>query len=256
MNARLSLHQLIRNMAIALATGLALTAVAQPLTVSSAASLTDALKALRPQFEASHPGSTVRLNFGASDALLAQIAQGAPVDVFVSADQEAMNRGVVQKLVDAASRKNLASNTLVLIEPQQHGLGLKTLQDLAGPAVKKIAIGKVATVPVGRYTRQALDSARLWAALQPKFVQADNTRQVLDYVSRAEVEAGFVYRTDAAQMPNKVRVVQTVVGHTPISYPVAVVADSRQKALAQEFITFLMSDAAQQVLARHGFGKP
>ncbi|KQP39820.1 molybdate ABC transporter substrate-binding protein [Pseudorhodoferax sp. Leaf274] len=229
---------------------------AQQITVSAAASLTDAFKELAPKFEASKPGSTVRFNFAASGVLLQQISQGAPVDVFASADQETMNRADAQKLVDATSRKNFVTNSLVLIEPAQGGVGVKSLQDLGGAAIKKIAVGKTATVPVGRYTKEVLDAANLWTPLEPKFVQADSVRQVLDYVSRGEVEAGFVYRTDAAIAGDKVKVVASPQGATPVSYPIAVVADSKNKAAANDFIAFVNSEAGQQVLARYGFGKP
>jgi molybdate transport system substrate-binding protein len=242
--------------ALMFAVALPLSAAAQQITVSAAASLTDAFKELGPKFEASKPGATVRFNFAASGVLLQQISQGAPVDVFASADQETMNRATDQKLVDAATRKNFASNSLVLIEPAKEGVGIKSLQDLSGAAVKKIAIGKTATVPVGRYTKEVLDAANLWNSLEPRFVQADSVRQVLDYVSRGEAEAGFVYRTDAAVMGDKVKVVLTATGHTPVTYPVAVVSDSKEKRLAQDFIAFLSTDAAQQTLARYGFGKP
>jgi molybdate transport system substrate-binding protein len=235
---------------------LPLAASAQQITVSTAASLTDAFKELGPKFEASQPGTTVRFNFAASGVLLQQIRQGAPVDVFASADQDTMDRAVAQKLIDTASRKNFATNSLVLVEPAQDGLGLKTLQDLARPAVRKIAIGKPATVPAGRYTQQTLTSANLWTVLEPKFVQADNVRQVLDYVGRGEVEAGFVYRTDAILFGDKVKIVLTPPGHTPVSYPIAVVSDSPQKAVAQNFVNFLFTDSAQQVLGKYGFGKP
>ncbi len=242
--------------ALVLALALPLGAAANQITVSAAAGLTDALKELGPKFEASKLGATVRFNFAASGVLLQQISQGAPVDVFASADQETMNRAADQKLIDSATRKNFASNSLVLIEPAKEGPGVKSLQDLTSPAVKKIAVGKTATVPVGRYTKEVLDSANLWTTLEPKFVQADSVRQVLDYVSRGEAEAGFVYRTDAAIMGDKVKVVLTTSGHTQVTYPVAVVAESKEKALAQETIAFLSTDAAQQTLARFGFGKP
>jgi molybdate transport system substrate-binding protein len=241
---------------LVLALALPLGAAAQQITVSAAASLTDAFKELGPKFEATKPGATVRFNFAASGVLLQQISQGAPVDVFASADQETMNRAADQKLIDASMRKNFASNSLVLIEPAKEGPGIKSLQDLTSPAVKKIAVGKTATVPVGRYTKEVLDGANLWTTLEPKFVQADSVRQVLDYVSRGEAEAGFVYRTDAAIMGDKIKVVLTTSGHTPVTYPVAVIAESKEKALAQDFIAFLSTDAAQQTLARFGFGKP
>jgi len=235
---------------------LPLAAAAQQLTVSAAASLTEAFKEIGHKFEASRPGVKARFNFAASGVLIQQIAQGAPVDVFASADQETMNRGVEQTLIDVDTRRDFAANTVVLITPAQGGPALTSLADLNTPSVRRIAIGKTATVPVGRYTRQALEAAKLWTVLEPKFVQADSVRQVLDYVSRGEVEAGFVYRTDAAIVADKVKVVLTAEGHAPVRYPVAVVADSRQKALAKEFAAFLFTPAAQDVLARFGFGKP
>jgi len=241
---------------LVLAMVLPLGAAAQQITVSAAASLTDAFKELGPKFEAATPGATVRFNFAASGVLLQQIGQGAPVDVFASADQETMGRAAEQKLIDAATRRNFASNALVLIEPGKGAAGVKSLQDLSGAGVRRIAVGKTATVPVGRYTRQVLEGVGLWSVLEPKFVQADSVRQVLDYVARGEVEAGFVYRTDAAVMSEKVRVAFAPAATMPVTYPVAVVADSRQKALAGDFVAFLSSDAAREVLARHGFGKP
>ena len=240
----------------ALMIALPFAAAAQQITVSAAASLTEAFKEIGQKFEATKSGVTVRYNFAASGVLIQQISQGAPVDVFASADQETMNRGAEQKLIDRDTRRDFAANSVVLVAPAQGGPELKSLADLSKPEVKRIAIGKTETVPVGRYTKQSLEAANLWAPLQPKLVQADSVRQVLDYVSRGEAEAGFVYRTDAAIMGDKVRVVLTTSGHTPVTYPVAVVADSRQKALAQDFIAFLSSAEAQQVMTRYGFGKP
>ena len=205
---------------------------AQQLTVSAAASLSHAFNALAPRFEAGKPGVTLRFNFSASGVLMQQVAQGAPVDVFASADQATVTRGIGQKLFDADSKRDFARNSVVLLVPAQGGPDIRTLADLALPGVKRIAIGKVATVPAGRYTREALDTARLWPALESRLVLADSVRQVLDYVARGEVDAGFVYRTDAALGGDKVRIVLTVSGHTPVSYPAIVVSDSRHKTLA------------------------
>lgn len=245
---------MMKRLMAALACSLPLLAAAQQLTVSAAASLTDAFKAIGPRFEAARPGVTLRFNFAASGVLVQQIAQGAPVDVFASADQDTMDRAAAQKLIAADTRHDFAANALVLAVPADSPV--QRVADLAGPAVKRIAVGKVASVPVGRYTQQALGSAQLWSALSPKLVFADNVRQVLDYVARGEVEAGFVYRTDAGIAKDKVRVAATVGGHTPITYPAAVVADSRQPALARDFVAFLGGAEAQAILARHGFGKP
>ena len=241
---------------LVLALALPVASWAQQITVSAAASLIDAFKELAPRFEAGTPGVTVRFNFAASGVLLQQISQGAPVDVFASADQETMNRAATQQLIDGATRKNFVTNSLVLVEPAHGGVGIKGLADLGGAAVKKIAIGKTATVPVGRYTKEVLDAAKLWTVLEPKFVQADSVRQVLDYVGRSEVDAGFVYRTDAAIAGDKVKIVASPQSATPVSYPIAVVADSRNKAAAADFIAFVNSEPGQRVLARHGFGMP
>jgi molybdate transport system substrate-binding protein len=245
---------MMKRLLAALACSLPLLAAAQQLTVSAAASLTDAFKAIGSRFEAAKPGVTVRFNFAASGVLVQQIAQGAPVDVFASADQDTMDRGAAQKLIAADTRRDFAANALVLVVPADSAV--QRVADLAGPAVKRIAVGKVASVPVGRYTQQALGSAQLWSALSPKLVFADNVRQVLDYVARGEVEAGFVYRTDAEIARDKVRVAATVTGHAPITYPAAAVADSRQPALARDFVTFLGSAEAQAILAKHGFTRP
>ena len=233
-----------------------LSAFAEQLTVAAAASLTDAFKEIGRKFEAARPGITVRFNFAASGLLIQQIVQGAPVDVFVSADQETMNRGIERKVIDADSRRDFATNSVVLVTSADGGPAIASLGDLQGSVVKRIAVGKVATVPVGRYTKQALVSAGLWAPLEPKFVQADSVRQVLDYVARGEAEAGFVYRTDASIMSDKVRIALTVDGHAPVRYPVAVVSDSRQKTVARDFAAYLTTPAVQEVLGRFGFGRP
>ncbi|MBU4609805.1 molybdate ABC transporter substrate-binding protein [Achromobacter sp. GG226] len=246
----------MRPLWLAILAALPLTATAAELTVSAAASLTNAFKEIAPRFEAAHPGDTVRLNFAASGTLLQQIDQGAPADVFASADQPTMDRAAQQTLIDPASRRDFVSNRLVMVEPAQGGKGLAALADLQQPGVQRIAVGKTATVPAGRYTQAVLEHAGLWSTLQPKFVQADNVRQVLDYVSRGEADAGFVYRTDAALMKDRVRVALTTQGHEPIRYPVAVVAASRQQPLAQAFIDFLVTPQARQILDKYGFGAP
>lgn len=243
--------------------GLALLAVtmgsahAADLTVSAAASLTHAFKDLRPMFEAAHPGTKVLLNFGASGALLQQIAKGgAPVDVFVSADQETMDQAQGQGLVQAAQRRDFVSNTLVVIVPASAGNVPKAVRDLAQAGYQRIAIGLPASVPVGRYTKGVLEAAGLWAAIEPKIVGANNVRQALDYVARAEVDAGFVYSTDAAIMADKVKVAFTVPTQKPILYPAAPIAASANGAVATKFVDFLQSTQAQAVLGKYGFGKP
>ena len=236
--------------------GMACAAGGAEVTVSAAASLTTAFKELAPLFTAANPGVVVRLNFGASGALLQQMAAGAPVDVFASADVETMDQAQSRKLIDATWRRDFAANTLVLVVPAAASAAPNTLADLARPEFARIAIGWPASVPVGRYAKGALEAAGLWARIEPKTIGAGNVRQALDYVARGEVDAGFVYATDAALMAGKVRVALTVPTATPLLYPVAPVAGSANLTLARRFVVFLSSEAARSVLSRHGFGAP
>ncbi len=247
---------LLRTLAAAALAGAALAAQAADLTVSAAASLANALRELAPLYEAQRPGTKLLLNFAASDTLLAQIAHGAPVDVFASADQEAMDKAEAQKLLAPGSRRDFVSNSLVMVVPADSKLGLKALADVQRPDVLRIAMGNPASVPVGRYTQGALEAAKLWGAVQQKAVLALNVRQALDYVARGEADAGFVYATDAAASRDKVRVVTTVATVKPVTYPIARIAAGPQGAEAARFLDFIMSPPAQAVLARHGFGKP
>ena len=228
---------------------------AAQITVSAAASLTDAFKEIAAGFEKAHPGTTLRLNFAASGVLLLQIEQGAPVDVLATADQATMDRAAQAGRIDATTRRDFATNSLVLVEPAQGGLGLTRIEDLAQAKVERIAIGKTRTVPAGRYTQQVLERAGVWESLQPKFVQADSVRQALDYVSRGEVEAGFVYRTDATLMADKVKIAATA-ENADVLYPAAVVAESENKTEAAAFLDFLEHEGARKILARYGFGQP
>ena len=239
----------------ALLLSLPLLAGAQTLTISAAASLGEAMREIGRGFEAGRPGVSLRFNFAASGALVQQLSQGAPVDVLACADQDSMDRAQAQQLIAAPTRRDFSANALVLVAPRQDAVPAR-LADLGRPEVQRIAIGKPASVPAGRYARQALEAARLWEVLTPKYVYADSVRQALDYVARGEVQAAFVYRTDALLMADKVRVVQLVEGHAPVRYPVAVSQDTPQKALAGDFVAYLQTAPAQQVLSRFGFAPP
>jgi molybdate transport system substrate-binding protein len=227
---------------------------AQELIVSAAASLTNAMKEVAGQFEKTHPGSKIVCNFAASGVLLQQMDKGAPVDVFAAADQKTMNQAQEKKLILPATRKNFVTNRLVLIVPLDSQLVLGGLQDLTKPEVKRVAVGNPATVPAGRYTKEALVQAGLWTKLSSKFILAESVRQVLDYVRRGEVDTGFVYSTDAAIARGKVKVIQAVTEHAPILYPLAVTASTGKKALAQKFLDFVLSPPAQAIFKKYGFG--
>lgn len=255
---RSSLRSVVRTgLAAVVLAGSTAAAYAADLIVSAAASLTHAFKDLGPMFEAANPGTKVLFNFGASGALLQQIAKGgAPVDVLVSADEETMDQAQQQGVVQAAQRRDVVSNTLVVIVPTSARNVPKAVSDLAQPGFQRIAIGLPASVPVGRYTKGTLEAAGLWSAIEAKMVGAGTVRQALDYVARAEVDAGFVYATDAALMPDKVKVALTVPTQTPLRYPAAPIVASANAQMAAKFVAFLRSGQAQSVLAKYGFGKP
>ena len=251
---------------IFLATGMflvSLSAAAQNLTVSAAASLTNAFKEIAQAFEIKHPGSKLELNFAASGVLLQQIIQGAPADIFAAADQETMDRAQSEGIIKEASRTDFIGNSLVLITPIKNPLSFNTLGDLKNERIKYIAIGNPATTPNGRYARAVLQQAGLWADLEHKLVLAENVRQSLSYVGRGEVDAGFVFSTDAKQDKGKVNIALTLptvkasaTGKewtaSPITYPVAEVAE-RQHILASAFIAFTRSPEGQAILVKYGF---
>lgn len=229
---------------------------ATELTVSAAASLTDAFKEISQSYEAQYPGSKILLNFGASGALLQQIAKGAPVDVFASADQETMDLAEKQKLISSSDRQTFARNTLVVVVPSDSKTVITKLQDLTQPGIQKIAIGNPASVPVGRYAKHALDMAQLWSAVESKLINTQNVRQALDYVARSEVDAGFIYATDAAIMKEKVKIAFNVPLDVAISYPIAKLSESKNADEAKRFIGYIISPAGQAILYKYGFLKP
>ncbi len=228
-------------------------AQAQTLVVSAAASLTNAFTDIGSVFETENPGMTIRFNFAASSTLVQQINQGAPADVLATADTYSMNRAQKAKLIKTATRINFVENQLVLITPTDSKLNLTTLTDLNNAYVTRIAIGNPNSVPAGLYAKNTLESAQLWQYLAPKLIMAQNVRQATLYVSQNEVDAGFVFLTDANTAGKAVKVAFVVNTPNTIVYPAAVVTGTTQPDIAQKFIHFLKSDAAQNIFTRYGF---
>lgn len=230
-------------------------------TVSAATSLTDAFTELKNLFEAEHPNVIIAVNFAASGPLLRQMEMGAPVDVFASADEITMDKAAEAKLILDEKRLTFTSNSLVLIVPFDKLVNSLPEAYLTANTTARIAIGNPDSVPAGRYAKAALTSMGLWHSLMPKYVFAANVRQVLDYVSRGEVEAGILYATDVnkALASQKVCVLAKLSGHEPITYPIAPCinpsATPEQAQWAQAFIDFIMSAQGQEILARYGFGR-
>ena len=200
-------------------------------------------------------GRDVTFNFGSSGVLQKQIETGAPADVFASAGKVQMDELISSGAVNGAAVSNFASNGLVLIVPNDSALSITTLNDLAGSAVKRIASGNPKTVPAGAYTAQALAKTNLIVSLTPKFVFGEDVRQVLDYVMRGEVDAGFVYASDAVAAGDKIRIAFKVPAsaHDPILYPIGIINNSKHEDAAQAFVEFVLGPDGQNILKRHGF---
>ena len=230
--------------------------IAADLTVSAAASLSHAFKEVATIFESQNPSIKVQLNFAASGVLLQQIVKGAPVDVFASADQVTMDQAQEQALINPMDRKNFTSNTLVVIVPKKAKSLPLDLNDLTKDKYQKIAIGLPGSVPVGRYTKAVLETKKIWSLIEPKMIGSQNVRQALDYVARGEVDAGFVYSTDAAMMSDKVSIAFVVPTGAPIFYPIAPVASSQNYTMAKKFVTLVNSPQGQNILSKYGFSKP
>jgi molybdate transport system substrate-binding protein len=156
-----------------------LPAQAGEVLVSAAASLTNAFKDLAVQYQSAHPGELILTTFGASDVVLRQIIEGAPADVFAAADQKAMDKAQAAGVIDPATRVNFVRNEVVLVVPVRDPYHIKSLADLGKPGVTRIALGNPVSVPVGRYTRAALEKAGLWSMIQARQILGQNVRQVL-----------------------------------------------------------------------------
>lgn len=229
---------------------------AREVVVSAAASLTNAFKELVVQFERDYPGAEILSSFAASDVLMRQIVNGAPVDIYASADQKAMDLAVEAGVIEADSRQNFVRNEVVLIVPAQDEHNITSLDDLTKTGITRIAFGNPDTVPAGRYTQAALKQNDHWDTVKEKQILGQNVRQVLDYVARGEVDAGFVFATDAAIMPDTVRVVQTLSSPVPVLYPIAMVKRGVRSDDAVLFLDYVLSEQGQAILHNYGFSTP
>jgi molybdate transport system substrate-binding protein len=197
----------------------------------------------------------VRLNLGASGLLQKQIEAGAPVDVFASAGLKQMDALQAAGLIENATRTVFARNSLVLIVPSGSKPVPHSFFELIRPGIVRLAIGNPKTVPAGQYAEQALKNMKLWERLQPRIVPAENVRQVLEYVSRGEVDAGFVYASDVPISRGKAVIAASAPpnSHDPILYPIAVVKDSSSKRKAAAFIDLVVGSAGQAIMEKYGF---
>ncbi|TFJ92273.1 molybdate ABC transporter substrate-binding protein [Lentibacillus salicampi] len=224
------------------------------LMIAAASSLTETLSELKSAFEAEHPETTLTLNYGASGKLSQQIRSGAPVDVFLSADQKWMDRLADKDMIATDTRTDFIQNRLVLISSRGKSIPADQLTDLPNVDVGQIAIGNPESVPAGDYAKQALREAGVWQALQDKLVYTSNAQQTLTYVESGNTDFGIVYNSDLkrSDLVKKILTVDESL-HEPIKYPAAVTASSTSKEQAKAFIQFLQTDKAQSILQDSGF---
>ena len=236
-----------------LALALALPVQAAEVRVFAAASLTDALQEVA-RVHVSMTADKVLFNFGASSILARQIEAGAPADLFLSADEEKMDRLARRGRIDARTRVSVLSNALVVVVPARGGTNITDPRQLAQPMIRSVALAEPSSVPAGIYARQWLERLGLWNALAPKVVSTENVRGALAAVVAGNVDAAVVYRTDA-RISKHVRVAYAVPRDAAprISYPFAVVADAENAQAARRFLAFLRSKPALDIFARHGF---
>ncbi|MEO0988561.1 MAG: molybdate ABC transporter substrate-binding protein [Cyanobacteria bacterium J06639_14] len=223
------------------------------LTVSVAASVQDAMQEVQVAYQAEAPNVTVIYNFGSSGSLAQQVAQGAPVDVFLSASEQWMDELESTGQLAEGSRSNLLQNTMVLIAPKDNA-HIRDFADLEADAIGKVAIGEPESVPAGSYAKEVLTTFNLFGLLQSKLVFGKDVRQVLSYVETGNVDAGLVYATDAL-VSDRVQVVAPAPADSygAIVYPVAVVRESPNAEAAQAFVDFLASEAAAEIFEKSGF---
>ena len=222
-------------------------------TVFAAASLFDALKEIAAGYE-KESGDRVVFNFGASSSLARQIEEGAPADVFFSADEARMDGLAKKGLILTETRRSRLSNTLVVVLAADNPLRIASAHDLAGDQVKRIALADWKAVPAGVYARAYLEKAGLWPAVERKVIPTENVRAALAAVESGNVDAGIVYKTDA-RVTKKVRIALEVKPEAgpPISYPMAVLRESGRIEAGKRFVRYLDSAEAEMVFEKFGF---
>lgn len=228
-------------------------AKAAEIMVSAAISLSDALTEIGSAFQ-SRSQVKVTFNFGASSELARQIDEGAPVDLFFSADLEKMELLGKKRRIEKGSQKNLLSNQLVIVVPRDSKLTVRSSRDLLRADVKRIALAEPSSVPAGIYAKKYLEGEGVWEKVKDKVVPVLDVRAALASVESGNVEAGIIYKTDAA-ISRKAKVIYEVPREKgpKIIYPVALIKESGNKEAAGDFIRFLLSNNGKRIFEKYGF---
>lgn len=227
---------------------------AKEVVVFAAASMAPALNPVAEKYEKDN-GVKLMISYASSSALAQQIQNGAPAQIFISADPAWAAK--VLEIGHAAQKSDFLGNSLVLIVPAKGTSTVTKPEDLQGDTVKHIAIGDPASVPAGKYAKEALETLGLWSKLDPKFVPGMDVRQALLYVERSEAEAGIVYATDAKSSPG-VRQVAVLDSYlkAPVKYALMLTKTGEQSEDAKNAFQFLLGDEAMKVFEKAGFTRP
>ena len=224
------------------------------LLVSAAASLTDVLNELEEVYKEVEPEIKLTFTFGSSGALQAQIEEGAPVDVFISAAEKQMDALEKGEHIVKDTRKTLLINKVVLIVPSNSQLEIESFDDLRKDNIKKIAIGDPSNVPVGQYSEEIFTNLNLLDDINPKAIYGNDVRTVLTWVENGEVDCGLVYATDAL-ITDKVKIIAEAPegSHKKVSYPVAAINNTKNLEASKAFIEFLYTEKAGEIFKKYGF---
>src|SRR5262249_41873266 len=228
------------------------TVIGAEVDVYAAASLTDVLKEIAANYEKQNNDKIV-FNFGASSMLARQITERAPADIFFSADEAKMDDLQRAGLIMSETRRDLLSNSLGIVVPHDSKLVIASPDELI-TKTQKIAIADPLAVPAGIYTKQYLSGLGLWDKLESKMVPTENVRAALAAVESGNVDAGFVYKTDA-DVSKKVKIAFSVPAEKGpvIRYPIAILKETKNKTAAEAFLRYLESDNARKLFEQHGF---
>ncbi len=223
------------------------------LTISAAISLKDSLEEIKNLYQKRNPKAQITYNFGSSGSLQQQIEQGAPVDIFISAANKQMNSLETKNLLLTGSRRKLITNQLVLITSKNEKI-VNNFQDLTKPEITKIALGEPKSVPAGKYAEEVLSHFKIFDLVKNKLIYAKDVQQILTYVETENVNAGFVYLTDA-KTSKKVRIAMKAPkeSHSPIVYSIAILKNSENLDAAKTFDKFLNSNLSKTIFKKYGF---
>ncbi|CAN5708508.1 molybdate ABC transporter substrate-binding protein [soil metagenome] len=225
-----------------------------PILVSAAISLTDALEEIEKAYRTAG-GGPVRFNFAASNVLARQIGNGAPADMFISADEVQMNYADAAGAVDSSTRRSLLTNRLAIVTPRGRTVRFSDARGLLDDSIRRIAVGDPAAVPAGAYARRYLQEQGLWDVLQSRLVPLASVRSALSAAESAAVDAAIVYESDAAAS-SKVQLAYVVPRDAGLNivYPAAITTQSNNRAAALRFLAFLQGPQAREIFERYKFG--